>query len=144
MTHPFSVDEVEPMPVRVANFEDMGHSVSTEEKEPEHFTCRTFVVQLSTTGQVTNVDVGVAQVLTLDTDRKDASIMAIDSPLVVCHTYRQAVNAANAVSLTPFPEGAYLPAGASLSVTGTGPLWVAATVNTASRVSVVQNRRGNA
>jgi len=108
----------------------------TEEHEPEHFVFSTVAVAFGTTGYD-----NFEQVLALDPLRKDASILAVDNPVVVCHSHQQLTDPANQVSGVPFPQGAYLPAGSSLTVTGTGPCWVVATVAAASRVSVFINRR---
>lgn len=133
------------LPVHVMNAEEISKATKTEEVEPEHFTCATFTVQQGTTGQVTSSqEQGIAQILAHDPQRKDASILTIDNPIIICHSPQQANNANNQTALTPFPEGALLPAGSSLSVSGTGPLWIVATVASVSRVSVVMNRRGNA
>ena len=107
----------------------------TEEKEPEFFTFATVVV--ASAGSFNLFE----QVCMLDPLRKEVSILAVDSPVVVCHTVAQAVNPANQIASVPFPQGAYLPVGVSLTLGGTGPVWVAATVATASRVSVAQSRR---
>lgn len=132
------------LPVHVVNADDIGKATRVEEVEPEHFTCATFTISQGAAGQVTSSqEQGMAQILAHDPQRKDASILSIDSPIIVCHSSQQASNANNLTPLSPAPEGAYLPAGASLSVTGTGPLWIVATVATVSRVSVVMNRRGS-
>jgi len=134
--------QMETIPVRVMNAEDLRPPVITEEAEPEHFTCTTFVLQAATAN---NPDANLADVLKLDPQRKDATIMAIDNAVVVCHTYRQTKDPANQVAGVPFPNGSYLPAGAAIAVSGTGPLWVVATtVASNSRVSVAINRRGSA
>jgi hypothetical protein len=108
----------------------------TEEKEPEHFVFSTVAVAFNTTGY-NNFE----QVLALDPLRKDASILAVDNAVVVCHSHQQMTDPANQVAGVPFPQGAYLPAGSSLTVAGTGPCWVVATVASASRISIAVNRR---
>jgi hypothetical protein len=108
----------------------------TEEKEPEHFSFSTVVVASATAG-INPYE----QVLAEDPLRKDFSIMAVDSPVIICHAASQLTDKANQVAGVPFPQGAYLPAGGSVTGTGTGRLWVVATVTTASRVSLFVNRR---
>jgi hypothetical protein len=132
----------EPVGVHVLNWEEAVPVARTEEVEPEHFSCVTFVLQAPTPN---NPGANWANILELDPLRKDATILSPDNPVVVCHTFRQVQDPANQVANVPFPDGAYLPAGASLSVSGTGPLWVVATTTaTNSRVSVAINRRGAA
>jgi hypothetical protein len=122
--------------VHITNPEDLT-VVRTEEKEPEHFIFSTFVVAAGLTGY--NV---VEMILPEDPLRKDASILACDSPVVVCHSMSQASQVANQVAGVPYPQGAYLPAGFSVTISGTARVYVTATAGTASRVSVVTNRRG--
>lgn len=121
--------------VHVENHDDLK-TVRTEAHEPEHFVFSTVVVAYNTAGY-NNVE----QVLAEDPLRKDASIMAVDNPVVICHAASQLTDPANQVSGVPYPQGAYLPAGSSLTVTGTGRAWVVATVASASRVSLFINRR---
>jgi len=132
-----NTDDPEIVNVHVVNPDEMSGASPTKEIEPEHFICSTYVVN---TAQNSTIQ---AQVLALDLLRKDATILTTDNPIVICHTYRQTQDPNNQVAGVPNPVGAYLPAGASLSVSGTGPLWVVATVATPSRVSVAVNRRGS-
>lgn len=125
----------EPVRVRVENFHEMENPGNVEEVEPEHFVFSTVAVS---TGVGYNT---FEQVLALDPLRKDASILAVDQAVVVCHSHQQLTDPANQVAGVPYPQGAYLPAGSSLTVTGTGPAWVVATVNAATRVSIFINRR---
>lgn len=122
--------------VHITNVDELTAQPSLE-IVPEHFSCVTFVVQQG----------GVnprQRVLETDPTRKSASILAVDAPVVLCHTLTQAMQPANQVAAVPNPDGGYLPAGTSASVDGTGPLWVVATTAVASRVTVIINRRGNA
>lgn len=123
--------------VHVENFDD---ATRTEEVEPEHFALITFALQAPTPN---NPSANAANCLELDPRRKDATILAVDSPVVLCHTFRQTQDPANQVATVPFPDGYYLPAGLAVTLAGTGPMWVVATQTaTASRVSVAINRRG--
>jgi hypothetical protein len=110
----------------------------TEEKEPEHFVFSTVVVASATNG-INPFE----QVFALDPLRKDFSISAVDNPVVICHTAAQLSDKNNQAAGVPFPQGAYLAAGQSFTGTGTGRLWVVATVAGASRVSIFENRRGS-
>jgi len=122
--------------VYVENPEEFPNPGNVEEKEPEHFSFSTVAVAYDLAGYNNS-----EQVLALDPLRKDASILAVDNAVVVCHSHQQVTDPANQISGVPYPQGAYLPAGSSLTVTGTGPAWVVATVSSASRVSVFINRR---
>jgi hypothetical protein len=127
--------------VHVENIDDLDRR-STEEIEPEHFECYTFAVQAGGAPQGPG-DKTYEQVLPLDPMRKMAMIAAIDSTVVLCHSAAQANDPANQVAAVPFPSGAILTvANGYERITGTGPVWVAATVSTVSRVSVIVNRRG--
>lgn len=108
----------------------------TEEHEPEHFVFSTVAVGFNIAGY-NNFE----QVVALDPLRKDWSIAVLDNPVVLCHSRQQMTDPANQVVNTPFPQGALLPVGSTLTFTGTGPAWVVATVASASRVSVAVNRR---
>jgi hypothetical protein len=82
---------------------------------------------------------GPRQILALDPLRKDALIISNDAPIVLCHTAAQALSPRNSASGLPVPDGFYAGIGVGVELTGTGPLWAAAPVNT--RVSVAINRR---
>jgi hypothetical protein len=133
--------------VHVDNTDDIAMAIKatpTEEVEPQHFNCATFVLiapvsQAQMSGGSSRQD--IAQILTEDLLRKDAAVSCPDTPIVV-GTYRQCQDPNNQITNVPNPIGAYIPAGGSLSVTGTGPLWaVNCTPGTSSRVSVVINVR---
>lgn len=121
--------------VHVENTQDLKVE-RTEEKEPEHVTFATFVVANGIGG--INL---IEQVAEEDPLRKEISILAIDSPIVVCHSYAQASNPANQVTNVPFPQGAYLPVGVALTLNTTARMWVVATAATASRVGISITRR---
>jgi hypothetical protein len=136
-------DMMEAFHVHVDNVDEINRVVSTEEKEPEHFVCLTFVVpepSAGVGGGQTNVN--VVKVCELNPMRKSITIAAIDSAIVLCHTYAQAQDAANQTALVPFPQGAYLPAGGTASLDGTGQLWACSAVGVTTRVSVIENVRG--
>jgi hypothetical protein len=117
--------------VHVENASEL-HTVRTEEREPEHFVFSTFTL---IPGQTIN-----SEVLMLDPMRKGASLLAIDAAIVLCHSATQAASAANQVAGLPDPDGAYVPQGVSVALSGTGPAWFAGP--TATRVSLIINRRG--
>lgn len=133
--------------VHVDNMGDMQPAVPTQEHEPEHFVCKTFVLATAS-----GVNVGGAQsrtdidqILGLDPQRKDAAIYAVDTPIVLCHNAQDAQNVANQAAGVPTPQGAYIPTGGNASVSGTGPMWaVNTTPGTPCRVVVIINRRGSA
>jgi hypothetical protein len=116
--------------------------VRTEEHEPEHFTFATFVLQPGQAGGSvgTGGQAGFQQLLAQDPLRKDASILPIDAPIVLCDSAMQAMQASNQVAGFPAPAGAYVPQGTSVSLEGTGPAYGACQV--ATRVSIIINRRG--
>lgn len=121
----------EPVGVKVTNFEDMVFK--TEELEPEHFSFTTVTL---TPGQ------SMAQtILALDPNRKSASVLPVDAPIVLCDSPGQAVSAGNQASGFTAPDGAYVPQGTSVALSGTGQCWAACQV--ATRVSVIINRRGS-
>jgi hypothetical protein len=121
--------------VHLENADDINVR-KTEEHEPEHFVFTTVVVAFNVNGYNNS-----EQVLALDLLRKDASILSVDQPVVICHSHSQMTDPANQVGGVPYPQGAYLPAGSSLTFSGTGPMWVVATVNQPSRISIAVNRR---
>jgi hypothetical protein len=127
--------------VHVENLDDIKPRL-TEELEPEHFECFTIAVQAGGAPQGPS-DKTYEMLLPLDPMRKRAKVAAIDSTVILCHSAAQANDPANQVAATPFPSGAMLTVAAGYeTVEGTGPLWVVATVNTISRVSVIVSRRG--
>lgn len=117
--------------VHIENPDDIK-TVRTEEHEPEHFVFSTFTL---TPGQTIN-----SELLMLDPMRKGASILPIDAPIVLCHSAATAASIANQNAAFSDPDGAYIPQLNSVSLTGTGPVWGAC--QTATRVSVIINRRG--
>jgi hypothetical protein len=142
MTRASKMADSEAIKVEVINAEDM-RVMQTEEHEPEHFVCNTFVLQIGDPNQPDeNPQNQYASVLQLDPQRKSASIMTIDNPIVICHSENQANSPANQVPGIPAPDGVVLAVGQSVSVTGTAPLWAVATATGNSRVSVIVNRRG--
>jgi hypothetical protein len=118
----------EPVGVKVTNFEEMVFR--TEEKEPEHFAFTTVTL---IPGQASQ------QLLAHDPLRKDASILPIDAPIVLCDSPAQSNSAANQAAGIPAPDGAYVPQGTPVGLSGTGQVLGACSV--ATRVSIVINRR---
>ena len=117
--------------VHIENPEEL-HTVKTEEREPEHFVFSTFTL---IPGQTIN-----SELLMLDPLRKAASILPIDAPIVLCHSAATVASIANQTAGFASPDGAYVPQGTSVALTGTGPAWGAC--QAATRVSVIINRRG--
>ena len=129
------IDEDGKIHVVVDNVHEIGVA-AVEEKEPEHFSIATFTIA---GGQPT--DVRANQILPLDPDRKDAWIIAIDAPFVLCDSVAQASASQNQVTGIPAPAGGYVPQLQEIHVTGTGALWAATPV--ATRITVITNRRGS-
>ena len=117
--------------VHIENADDI-RTVRTEEREPEHFVFSTITLA---PGQTVNNNL-----LMLDPMRKAASLLPIDAPLILCHSAAQAASVSNQNAAFTDPDGAYVPQGTSIALTGTGPVWGA--VQAACRVSVIINRRG--
>jgi hypothetical protein len=120
--------------VHVCNSDDFKVT-RTEEKEPQHMVFSTVVIAYNTAGY-NNYE----QALPEDPLRKDWSILACDAPAVIC-TKSQLTDPGNQVSGVPFPQGAYLPAGSSITGTGTSQIFVVATTATPNRISLWVNRR---
>lgn len=130
-TEPTPVLPVDPVPVKVCD------PVVTVETVPQHATCTTFVLD-------TDLGVGVVQILPQDVLRVRAVvwIAGVDDPSVIlCHSRNQAQDAANVAANTPRPSGALLTPGYPITVHGAQELWAAATSATASRLSVIAERR---
>jgi hypothetical protein len=124
----------EAVPVHVMN----EILIKTQEQEPEHFVFSTVTVQapspLAAQGQ------GPQLLLAEDPLRKNAALIPIDAPIVVCHSSAQASSLANQAAGFPAPDGSYIPALLPLSLAGTAAVWVTAQV--ATRVTLIINRRG--
>lgn len=106
--------------------------VVTVETVPQHLTCSTVVL---------TSDQPVAQLLELDHLRVGAQVSALDNDVVVCHSYQQAMDAANQVSTLDMPNGFVVAKGVpATSLRTTQQLWVV-TGTYPSRVSVVAERR---
>lgn len=108
----------------------------TEEREPEHFIFQTFSVAFNVAGYD-----NFEQILALDPLRKEASILAVDQAIVLCHSQNQLTDPANQVTNVPHPQGGYLPANAAVTIQGTGRVWAVATSATPTRITVIVNRR---
>lgn len=125
----------ESIKVHITNPDDIA-TTYTREVEPEHFVFSTLVVAFNTPG-FANYEIAMME----DPLRVDGSIMAIDNPIIICHTMAQVTDPANQAANTPYPQGGLLLAGSAITFTGTGKLYVVATVAAASRVSLFINRR---
>jgi hypothetical protein len=108
-------------------------AIIAEEKEPEDFSVGTIIIGPLSPGE------GPRQILALDPLRKDALIISNDQAAVLCHTASQALSPRNQATGLPNPDGFYCGVGVGVELTGTGPLWAAAPVNT--RISIAVNRR---
>ena len=131
---PEPVQPIDPIPVSVCD------PVVTVETVPQHITTYTLVISTATNAQA------VQQLLPLDPLRVRATIIVHDNPAVICHSRASANAAANTVTNTPAPSGAYLLASATLPaapivIHGTQEMWIAATTSSTSRVSVIAERR---
>lgn len=125
-----------PVPVRVCE------PVVTIATVPQHITTITVVVQTGTN----DPDRAVRQLLPLDPLRVQAIVQVHDQPVVLCHSRNQAQAADNTTASTPAPQGAWVEAAAGvpsvpLVIHGGSEMWVAATSATATRVSVIVERR---
>jgi hypothetical protein len=72
-----------------------------------------------------------------DNTRRHARIIAIDNPVILCHSENMAQDGANEVTDTPAPNGGYIPVGLVVPVTCQSVVFLAATTTaTESRVFV--------
>jgi len=104
----------------------------TEETEPEHFAFQTITLQPGQTP-------GPQTILALDPLRKDAALISVDAPFVLCDSAMQAINNSNYVTGFPSPAGAYIAQGQPVSLSGTAQVWGAC--QAATRIVVILNRR---
>ena len=125
------MNEIDPIGVRVMNFEEMVFR--TEEHEPEHFSFATITALPGQQNAQQN------QLLPEDPLRKTASILPIDAPIVLCNSMAQAMSASNQLTGFAAVDGAYLPQGTPATLDGTGAVYMAC--QAATRVSVITNRR---
>jgi hypothetical protein len=80
-----------------------------------------------------------------DNTRRVARIIAIDNPVVLCHSESQAQDPSNEVTDTPQPNGGYIPTGVAVAVTCHSVVFVAATTTASeSRVFVSIERDADA
>lgn len=125
---------IAPVPVHVCE------PVVTVETVPQHMTASTFVVSTAIEGQA------LVQILPQDPLRVRAVVIVHDQPVVICHSKTSANAAANTVSGTPEPSGAYIQAdpstpSAPIPIYGVQEVWVAATYGETARVTVFAYRR---
>jgi hypothetical protein len=80
-----------------------------------------------------------------DNTRRVARIIAIDNPVVLCHSENQAQDPSNEVTSVPQPNGGYIPTGIVVPVTSHSVVFVACTTTASeSRVFVSIERDGDA
>lgn len=80
-----------------------------------------------------------------DNTRRVARIIAIDNPVILCHSENQAQDPGNEVTDVPQPNGGYIPTGIVVPVTCHSVVFVAATVTESeSRVFVSIERDADA
>lgn len=107
-----------------------GDVVKVDVISPEVISARTFVVSTSLNP--------VLRVLGFDGNRKRATIMTLDQPVVVSASLAGASDPQNASNAAGLPaSGFVLPVNVPLVVQARGELYVAATSATATRVSVL-------
>lgn len=86
---------------------------------------------------------GAVRILPTDPMRRNAIVMAIDNPIVLCQTQELAQAAANTATGTPYPTGFYLPSSGNNAVPlrARGEVWAANTSASATtRVSILVER----
>ncbi len=125
---------VAPVPVSVCE------PVVTVETVPQHLSASTFVLSTATADQA------VVQILPQDPLRARAVIIVHDQPVILCHSRASASAAANTVTNTPDPSGAFVYASTTtpsqpIPVYGVQEVWAAATIGEDARVSVMAYRR---
>jgi hypothetical protein len=84
----------------------------------------------------------VQNLLPRDPDRLQATIIALDNPVVIAESLAKAESVANQTASVPAPQGGFLPVGIRLPVRHTKEAYVAATTTaTNSRVFVLVEKR---
>jgi hypothetical protein len=113
----------------------ISEPVTTIPTVPQHATMYTLVVKSSGDKFV--------ELAPLDALRVRMTVVSLDNPVVICHSRAQAMNDNNQVASVPRPAG-YLLSNTQLFplvITSIQQLWVAATADSDSRVSVIVERR---
>jgi hypothetical protein len=124
--------------VHVTNVVDTNKSTSVD--SPTFDIPYTVVVQTGTSDPT----MAVRELVPADLLRIQFTVISLDSPVVISRSIEEAQSQNNTVTATPYPQGALLPAGQKVQLTGNNQLWVAATVNTSSRVLVIVERAESA
>jgi hypothetical protein len=127
-------DDYKAVKVHVTNVVDTNESANVA--SPTFDIPYTVVVQA---GQ-TDPTMAVRELVPLDLLRISFTVIALDSPVIIARSIEEAQSPANTQTATPYPVGALLSPSYKLQLIGNNQLWVAATVNTSSRVLVVVER----
>lgn len=120
--------------VHVTNVVDTNRSTAID--SPTYDIPYTVTVQAGTTDPTLTV----RELVPADLLRVQFTVISLDSPVVIARSLEEAQSPMNAATPVNYPSGALLPAGQKLTLNGNNQLWVAATVNTVSRVLVVIER----
>ena len=128
------VQQIDPVPVHICE------PVVTVETVPQHMTASTFVLTTATADQA------LQQILPQDPLRVRAVVIVHDQPVIICHSRSSANAAANTVTNTPAPSGAFVYASTTspsrpIPIYGVQEVWAAATIGESARVSVWAYRR---
>ena len=86
----------------------------------------------------------VRELVPADILRVRYTVISIDNPVVISRSIEEAQSDANTQTEVNYPSGALLDTGQKLQLAGNNQMWVAATVNTVSRVLVVVERAESA
>lgn len=139
-SHPEGVNMHDIVHVHVDNAHEIAAPTSVETTLAEHVIFSTLTVGGTAAVPVAGVN-PVEVLLDLDPLRQEAYVIAVDHPVVLCHTASQTSDPANFATGVPNPQGAYLPVGATLKVKGTSKVWVVSTGTGTTRVSLIVTRR---
>jgi hypothetical protein len=120
--------------VHVTNTVDTNKSTSV--------TTPTFDIPYTVTVQAGQTDptMAVRELVPADLLRVQFTVISLDSPVVIARSVEEAQSPMNVGASVNYPSGALLTAGQKLTLNGNNQMWVAATVNTVSRVLVVVER----
>jgi hypothetical protein len=144
--------------------QDHGPATAEQDSEQDYAAVRVHVTNVVDTNESTNVTsptfdipytvvvqagqsdptMAVRELVPADLLRISYTVISLDSPVVISRSIEEAQSQNNTVTATPYPTGALLPAGQKVTLSGNNQLWVAATVNTSSRVLVVVERAESA
>jgi hypothetical protein len=127
-------DDYKAIKVHITNVVDTNESANVS--SPTFDIPYTVVVQA---GQ-SDPTMAVRELVPADLLRINFTVIALDSPVIIARSIEEAQSPANTQTATPYPVGALLNPSYKLQLLGNNQLWVAATVNTSSRVLVVVER----